>query len=102
MSTENYEEQLNEFKELQLQSKTVSDNALRLNYQIETAQENNKKLIEAADKKFNTHDIDELLKMKESWIADNTNRLAQWKHKILTKAEEVAEKQRLIKHIQQS
>lgn len=101
-NNENYEKQLAEFKELQAQSKAVSEQAIRLNTQIENAQENYKKLIEASDKKFGTHNIEELKELLKNWSEDNANRLQAWKERISGKTNEVENKKNSVKIIQQN
>lgn len=101
-TNDNYERQLIEFKELQAKSKSVSEHAIRLNTQIENAQENYRKLVDAADKKFNTHNTEELKAMLQSWAEDNAKRLENWSRAINAKAAEVEEKNRAMKSIQQN
>lgn len=102
MSNETYEQQLIQFKELQSKSQKVSEGAFRVNAQIENSQENYRKLVEVADKKFETHNVDELMEMLQKWQMENATRLANYADALNKKVAEVEEKTRLIKQIQQS
>lgn len=99
---QSFEQQLAQFKQLQAESKAVAESIIRFNTQVENNQENYKKVIEVADKKFETHNVDELEAKEKAWIAENTSRLTNWSNAVKTKKQELQEKEQLLKTIQQN
>lgn len=97
-----FEQQLAQFRQLQAESKAVAESIIRFNTQVENNQDNYKKVIEVADKKFETHNVEELEAKKTAWIAENTSRLNNWSVAVKTKKQELQEKEQLLKTIQQN
>lgn len=99
---DNYEEQAKIFKEIQEKSNQVIQGAMKVNVQIENAQDNYKKYSQIADQKFESHDVAELEAKKEKQLYENNVMLTEFKQKVTQKELEVTEKNRLMKQIQQS
>lgn len=92
----------NRFKELQERNKKISESAIKLNAQIENAQENHKKLQSMAMTKFGTSDIEELKKLLLSQEQQNETELAEFEQQITSLEKEVTQKNQIIRQIQQS
>lgn len=90
------------FKEIQAKNQKIAENAVRINTQIENAQETYEKLKTAAIKKFSESDIEKLKSMRTSWLEENDRKLKEWEEKTNQKEAEVAAKGQLIKQIQQN
>ena len=66
-------EQNNRFKDLQMKNQKVIEGAMKINAQIEHAQETRKKLKEAAKKKFDEDDLDKIKAKAALWKQENDN-----------------------------
>jgi hypothetical protein len=89
------------FKELQTKSQKVSESAIKINAQIENAQQNHKKLQETAQLKFQTSNLDELKQLLANWKKENIERLTKFEADVNKVEADVNEKIRLIKEISQ-
>lgn len=94
-------EQEKKFQELQQKNQKVSENAIKINAQIEHAQETRAKLKEAAQRKFGESDLEKLKIMSEKWKDENKKALNEFEEQINNKILEVQNKTNLIKQIQQ-
>lgn len=96
------QEQQQKFQELQAKSQKITEGAIKLNTQIETAQERFKELQDAALKKFGTSDLEELKTMAIQWREQNEQRLKEYATQIDNLEFKVNQTNQLIRQIQQS
>jgi hypothetical protein len=101
MITQTYEEQLAELKEIQSKNQKISDGALRFNLQLENFQENYKKIIEQADQKFDTHNIEELEAKYNLYLEENQQQVLAAKKISAEKGNELLTKSEAMKKINQ-
>lgn len=87
------------FKELQNKSKTVTEQAIRINAQLEAAQNNFKKLQENAIKKYGTSDIQELRKILKEKEDENEKTLSSFEEELKKIEEDVNLKAKIIQEI---
>lgn len=92
----------NKLIELKQKHKQISDSAIKLNTQIENAQDNYKKLQALALSKFGTSDVEELKNLLVKWTEQNAESLNNFEKEINQLEFEVNSKNNLIKQIQQS
>lgn len=83
-------------------NKKATEQAIQINTKIETARETYNKLSLLAKEKFGTSDIDELKNLLESIKKENEEKLIKFTKEVEDLEKDVAEKQELIKQIQQS
>lgn len=95
-------EQEKRLQDLQNKNQKVSENAMKINTQIEHAQETLEKLKEMALKKFGKTDLNELKALAELWNKENEEKLQEYESNINKLADEVQQKYTLIKQIQQN
>lgn len=88
------------FEDLQVRAQKVNESAIKLNTQIENAQENLKKVKEAAQKKYGTSDLNELREMAIKWENENEEKVLKFEEQVINLEKEVTEKTNLIKQIQ--
>lgn len=94
-------EQEKKFNELQMKNQKIAENVIKINTQIEHAQQTREKLKEAALKKFGESDLEKLKEMAQKWEKENEEALSKFEAEIEKKALEVQSKANLIKQIQQ-
>lgn len=94
-------EQEQRFQEMQMKNQKVKEHAMKINAQIEHAQETSIKLKEAALKKFGESDLNKLKEMLSSWDQENEAILKTYQEDGLKLSQEVQNKDNLIKQIQQ-
>jgi DNA polymerase III delta prime subunit len=95
-------EQEKRFQDLQIKNQKVAESAIKINTQIEHAQETRAKLQEAAQKKFGESDLEKLKEMAALWKKENEDRLNAFEQDINNLTIEVQSKSELIKQIQQN
>lgn len=95
-------EQNNRFKDLQMKNQKVTEGAMKINAQIEHAQETRKKLKEAAKKKFDEEDLDKIKEKAALWKQENDNINNQLEADINKVELEVQLKSAIIKQAQQN
>lgn len=88
------------FDDLQSRAQKVNESAIKLNTQIENAQENLQKVREAAQKKYGTSDLEKLKSMAEQWEKENEEKVFKFEEQVTSLEKEVLEKTNLIKQIQ--
>lgn len=89
------------FKDLQSKNQKISEGAIKINTQIETAQVNYKKLQELAMSKFDKSDIEELKTTLAEWKEENKKRYEVAREKVIKLEINYNETVRLIKEIQE-
>lgn len=89
-------------QELQTKNQRAAENAIRLNTQIEHAQEQLSKLRELALQKFGENDLEKLKEKAASWEKTNEEKLNEYEKKIMDLGTEITNKHNAIKQIQQS
>lgn len=90
------------FHELKSKNQKISEQAIKINTQIESAQENRAKLKEAAQKKFGESDLAKLKEKAAQWQSENEAKLNAYEEAIKNLELEVQSKNSLIKQIQQN
>jgi predicted nuclease with TOPRIM domain len=96
------QEQQDKFQELQTKSQKITEGAIKLNAQIESAHERFKELQQAALSKFGTSDLEELKAMAIQWREQNEQRLKEYANQIENLEFQVNQTNQLIRQIQQS
>ena len=88
------------FEDLQIRAQKVNEGAIKLNTQIENAQDNLQKVKEAAQKKYGTSDLEKLKEMAVQWERENEEKVIKFEEQVTSLEKEVTEKTNLIKQIQ--
>lgn len=94
-------EQEKKFQELQIANQKISEQAIKINTQIEQAQQTRDKLKEAAQQKFGESDLEKLKEMAHKWHSENESALSKFEEQIKQREIEVQNKNDLIRQIQQ-
>lgn len=89
-----------QFKELQSKSQKITEGVIKVNTQIESSEENLKKIQEQAIAKFGTSDLDELKKLLASWESENINQLNEFEKNVLDLEQTYNDTVSLIKKVQ--
>jgi predicted nucleic acid-binding Zn-ribbon protein len=89
------------FNALRERKQQVAEKAVKINVQIENAQERLKKLSEEAERRFGKSDLESLKIMAQQWKDENESRLAKYEEEIIALEKEVNEKSELIKQTQE-
>ncbi len=89
------------FQELQTASQKISEQIIKINTQIEHAEQTRDKLKEAAQQKFGESDLDKLKEMATKWHNENEKALDELEETIKQRSIEVENKNSLIRQIQQ-
>lgn len=96
-----HEQHQQKFQELQQKTQKVIESAIKLNAQIEGAQENYQRLEEIGLKKYQTTDLEELKATATRWYQQNEERLLKAQERVQSVAQETEDKGRIIKQVQQ-
>lgn len=87
------------FEDLQKRAQKINEAGIKLNTQIEHAQQVLSKIKENALKLYKTDNLDELKRLEEQQTKENLDTIAQFEADILAKEKEINEKIELIKQI---
>lgn len=88
-----------QFEELQQKHQQLNAQAIKINTQIEHAQENLKSLKETALKKYGTDDLNELKTMARDLAQQNKQQMENFSDNVFSLEKEVLHKQQLIKKL---
>ena len=87
------------FEDLQKRAQKINEAGIKLNTQIEHAQQVLSKIKENALKLYKTDNLGELKRLEEQQTKENLDTIAQFEADILAKEKEINEKIELIKQI---
>jgi hypothetical protein len=89
---------LQQFKDLQEKNQKITEQAFKINAQIEHAQNETKKILEMLQEKYQISSIEELKELIEQRKSSNTAKLHAFEKAVLEKEKEVIEKTNVVKN----
>lgn len=89
-------------QELQTKNQRAAENAIKINTQIENAQEQLNRLKNLALQKFGESDLQKLKEKADEWKRTNEEKLTEYEKQIMELGTEIMSKHNAIKQIQQS